>query len=116
MAAQLNLIEHQAKRLLLRLRGQQLDRNHPLLELVLESLVDPEGSLDLPAGADLSQANLEAFLQQADADPDQVSQNLLELIQKENLPPPENPDQVKLWAEGLVLQLLSNQSLLQLER
>ena len=112
MAAQLNLIDNLAKRLLLRLRGQQSDPQHPLLELVQESLVDQEGSFDPPPRADLSQTSWNLFQQQASADPDQVSQDLQNLVEKENLLPPENPDQVKYWAEDLVLQIMSSQSLL----
>jgi hypothetical protein len=112
MAEQLEQVSQKASRLLRELRGQALSR-HPLLELLVEALLDEEGQLELPPGAeDLDQRGLEALLQLVNQAPLELEELLLDLMDREKSPVPDSPDLLKMWALDLTVEVLSDLDLL----
>ncbi len=99
-------IQATALRMLLQVYDQAVDRHYPLLELIVKSLVDEGGALKPFPGMDLDQENLNQFLQLMFEDPERMQVKLLQIMEAEGNPVPQDHKDLPDWAEDLVLLLL----------
>jgi hypothetical protein len=89
-----------------KVNGIASDRNNPLTELVICSLIDNNGYLQPFPGSDLDQENFDLFLVLTSNDPKGKEKELFKIMNLQGRPVPDDLEELPDWAEDLVLQLL----------
>lgn len=112
MSEMLEEIDAKALRLLLKTQGTYQARIDHLLELIVVSLVSPEGDLVCRPTSDLDPVNWDLFLKAEFEDPEGLAQQIYQIMSAEDRPIPDDPDNLPDWAEDMVLLYLEATGLL----
>jgi hypothetical protein len=105
MTESLSQSQAKAKKMLPRLEGKCQDEQNPLVGLIFFSLA-PEGMLTLQPGSDLDPVNWDRFVGAAFEGSQGVPQDLYQIMDRNNRWVPDQPAELQVWAEDLVLQRL----------